>query len=700
LKNLEKNRKIKRLNIARRHKYAIRISAIFFGLVTIFIGFVIIAPNAFAILQSPLLTLRWSCNEATHRCESSSNGQFTSANICDTGCIIPQYYCDKTTYKCSQRTFVPANSVGPFGISTACTDMCINPNQHWSCQTSTGECVRNDAGYFADYLNCDEQCLPPEPDSSPPQHFSCVTSEGRCTSSDNGRFANLSSCTEACPAPARGWFCNENKHKCEASLDGQFSRENICDIGCVIPQYYCNKSTYQCSQHTFAPSNVIGPFGSSTLCTNQCNVFNPALKRYSCQTFSGKCVPDSEGNFIGDSNCFDQCLPPEPDSPPTSSPATSTPPVSSTSTEPTAGDLFKAYLNPATVTLSAGETQQLNVSYTEGWTGITVIYSSSNTKIATVNSDGLVKAVSEGSAAIVATVRGKNVDAYATSTITVNKSEPSTTPSSPLSSSFSVELFPFNPTIDAGKTLTFYAVSSYVGGGVFLPDSIVYESNAPSVATVSPNGLVAAKSEGYATITVTVRKGSVGVSAMSTLRVRPSSSPSPLPSPSPSTSPSPSSFSVELSPANSTIDIGKTQVFSTVSSVSSGIFSADSIAYKSSNPSVATVGSNGLVTGVSAGSATITVTVIRGSESHTASSAVTVSGTGIYYCIPGSSTDKGAWYRSEGSCVVGCAPRNCTIQSSPDLTSVKYRCDATLKGCILDFSSTASDLRSCVNSCY
>jgi len=151
-------------------------------------------------------------------------------------------------------------------------------------------------------------------------------------------------------------------------------------------------------------------------------------------------------------------------------------------------------VSPAAVTLGAGATQQLTPTVSPAnATNKTVTYSSNNTGVATVNSAGLITAVTSGSATITVTTQdGAKTAAVA---VTVNSSNVAVT---------SVSLNPASATLAVGATqqLTATVLPSNATN-----KSVSYASNNTGVATVNNSGLVTAVSNGTATITVTTADG-------------------------------------------------------------------------------------------------------------------------------------------------------------------------------------------------
>ena len=136
-----------------------------------------------------------------------------------------------------------------------------------------------------------------------------------------------------------------------------------------------------------------------------------------------------------------------------------------------------------------GETSQLSISYTPTNTNMTnVTWSSSNSSIAAVSSNGLVTGVAQGSAVITATAKDENNNDI-TDSVTVTVSPIAVT---------GVSLDSNSAVIKAGKTFTLVATISPTNA---TNKSVTWTSSDTSVATVSA-GVVTGVSAGTATITV------------------------------------------------------------------------------------------------------------------------------------------------------------------------------------------------------
>src|SRR5204863_2960225 len=151
-----------------------------------------------------------------------------------------------------------------------------------------------------------------------------------------------------------------------------------------------------------------------------------------------------------------------------------------------------------------------------------------------------------------------------------------------------------------GKTAQLTATPRDASGNALSGRTVTWASSNTTVATVSASGLVTGKVAGTATITAT-SEGQSGTSAITVVHV-------PV-------------ASVTVSPASASVTAGTTvQLTATPKDASGNALSGRTITWSSSNTAVATVSPSGLVTGVVAGSATITAT----SEGQSGTAAITV----------------------------------------------------------------------------
>ena len=241
-------------------------------------------------------------------------------------------------------------------------------------------------------------------------------------------------------------------------------------------------------------------------------------------------------------------------------------------------------LNKTSTELIEGNTMQLTATVLpSNATNKTVTWSTSNSSVATVSSNGLVTAKAVGNATITAmTTDGSNLSASCSVTVTQNVLATSITlnkTSAVLTEGNSTQLtatvLPSNAT---NKTVTWTTSNS-------------------SVATVSSNGLVTAKAPGTATITATTTDGS-NLSATCSLTVV--SQGTVL------------ATSISLGKTNAEMNTGGTlQLIATVLPSNA---TDKTVTWSTSNSSVATVTSNGLVTAKALGNATITVRTTDGTN--------------------------------------------------------------------------------------
>lgn len=228
--------------------------------------------------------------------------------------------------------------------------------------------------------------------------------------------------------------------------------------------------------------------------------------------------------------------------------------------------------------LDIGATRQLSAGAFNGTTALTgraVTWSSSDASIVSVDAAGLATARAPGDATITATIEGVSGSLVLTAKL---------------------------PTITA-VTVTPAAATILVGGlqqltGVAMAGAdpqpgrvIAWSSSDNAIATVDANGLVTAQSPGNVTISGTVD----AVSGSSAITVNPAITPV--------------TAVVVTSTGIGPLDVGATRQMTAAAYNGSTQLFGRTVAWSSSNTNAMTVDGNGLVTAVSAGSATITALV-------------------------------------------------------------------------------------------
>ena len=247
-------------------------------------------------------------------------------------------------------------------------------------------------------------------------------------------------------------------------------------------------------------------------------------------------------------------------------------------------------LDKTEAALSQGDTLKLTATITPADAdNKNVIWTSSDEKVATVTTDGVITAVSAGTALV--TVKTEDGNFTASCTVTV---VPDPIPVTGI-------------TLDK-KNLYLVEWTSAVLKVTVTPDdaddkSLIWTSSNSYIAKVDENGKVTAYSPGTATITVTTADGNY--TATCTVYVYSSTV---------------SVSSVSLDKSQATVNQGSSlQLTATINP--SDATNKD-VTWTSSNPTVATVDSNGKVTALAPGTTTITVTTEDGDK--TAACTVTV----------------------------------------------------------------------------
>lgn len=216
-----------------------------------------------------------------------------------------------------------------------------------------------------------------------------------------------------------------------------------------------------------------------------------------------------------------------------------------------------------------------------------VVWSTSDEKVASVNDSGLVEAVGNGTATITVTTVDGNYKDECSVSVSISVTD--------------VKISPNSLTLMVGET---HALTAIVEPEMAFDKSVSWESSYPAIAAVDHNGVVEAKEEGSATITVKTRDG--GKRADCSVLVKKKVVPV---------------ASVSISPENLNMYVGDSE------QLTCEVLPKDAddktVTWSSSDSSVASVSETGVVVAKSEGNATITVTTHDGNYSASCQVAVT-----------------------------------------------------------------------------
>jgi len=255
--------------------------------------------------------------------------------------------------------------------------------------------------------------------------------------------------------------------------------------------------------------------------------------------------------------------------------------------------LMSIALSPSDATIPLGATQQFTATgvYTDGSTQDltgSATWSSAPTVVATINSSGLAAGLFQGTATIQVSSGSLNA-----STV-LNVAAPALV---------SIAVNPAAATVALGTSQQYQATGTYSDGSTKdVTTLIAWSSSASTVATVSASGLVSTVSQGTTTLSVTFES----IAATVPLTVGP-----------------PNLVSIAIAPDAASVATGAPQQLTATGTYSDGSTQnlTTSVAWASSNSSIAGVSSAGLATAVAPGNTTITAT--SGSTRGTATLIVT-----------------------------------------------------------------------------
>jgi hypothetical protein len=232
-------------------------------------------------------------------------------------------------------------------------------------------------------------------------------------------------------------------------------------------------------------------------------------------------------------------------------------------------------ISPAAVSVAVGGRVQMaaNVSTATGRAlpGHVVRWTSTDTRFATVSSAGLVTGAAAGSARIIGAVSGV-ADTAALNVATAAISALSVTPAT--------------SSIASGSTMQFAAHATDADGNALTGRAVAWSSSDPHVAPVTTSGLVTGGVAGTATITATAE----GKTATATIITEPGVL-----------------KNIAVVPGSIGLAVSATQQLSvTLTDAAGNTLPPQAVTWSTSNSSIGTVSSSGLVSAQHAGNATIT----------------------------------------------------------------------------------------------
>jgi len=257
---------------------------------------------------------------------------------------------------------------------------------------------------------------------------------------------------------------------------------------------------------------------------------------------------------------------------------------------PDVQDVIRLEITPPVLTLVVGGNATLLARvYGAGDTLLPtakVFWSTQNPTVVTVTQNGVVSAVAAGTAQIAASAGGLS------RTIAVTVSQ------QPIAL---VRVSPPAGNVVIGGTLTLQG-EALDGTGAVLPNRLLeWASSAPTIATVSNTGVVTGVAVGQATISAT-GEGKTGTAIVTVL-------PSPV-------------VSITVQPNGGSLPAGGTlTLVATPRDANGQPLTGRTLQWRSSNDAVATVSSSGLLTAISPGTVTITVSAPGGGPNGTTPSA-------------------------------------------------------------------------------
>jgi len=247
-------------------------------------------------------------------------------------------------------------------------------------------------------------------------------------------------------------------------------------------------------------------------------------------------------------------------------------------------------VSPSSVSLTIGQITNLNKMVSTDGDGVdnSVVWSTSDSNIVSVDENGTITAKAKGNATITCTTKGKKSDgSYASAICSVVVNEP-------VHYVTGIAFDTTSATLVTGGSMKLAAIVTTDGGGV--DTTVSYKTSDGNIASVEADGTVTAKSVGTVTITATSNgKKSDGNAASASCVITITAAPSYV-------------SSITLDKYTVNLGVNATVKLIPTVNVESGAVYKDGFIWTSSDANIAAVGEDGTITGKAQGSAVISCT--------------------------------------------------------------------------------------------